>query len=380
MKSLAVLLLVCIFQCLVSYQASAQQMFLDGLYNGSVAWADYNNDGFQDLLVTGTDENGNSYSRIYKNSKGETFIEQSQIELPGASNASSVWADYDKDGFMDIVISGKQNGVGYTSVIYKNNGDGTFSEQSQIELMDIFDGSVAWADYNNDGFPDLLISGNTGGALQYTVFTKIYKNNGDGSFTEQTQISITGVIQGSVAWGDYNNDNYLDILLTGKAGASASDPIISKIYKNNGDETFTEQAQINLQAVDSSSVAWGDYNKDGYLDILLTGYDGTVPVTKIYKNNGNETFTEQTQIALQAVQKSSVAWGDYNNDDFPDILLSGKDGTGNRTSKIYINNGDETFAEQTQISLPEVDFSSVAWCDYNNDNFLKRAYGKNLQE
>ena len=369
MKNLKIFLIICVSQFLYVSQAFAQQIYLDGLYNGSVAWADYNNDGFQDLLVTGTDEHDDSYSRIYKNSKGETFIEQSQIKLPGASNASSAWADYDKDGFMDIVISGGQNGAGYTSVLYKNNGDGSFTEQSQIDLMDIANGSVAWADYNNDGFPDLLISGYTG-PTPFSVFTRVYKNNGNGSFTEQTQISIDGVINGSIAWGDYNNDNYLDILVTGKIGVFANDTVISKIYKNNGDETFTEQTQINLQAVGSSSVAWADYNQDGYLDILLTGNDGTAPVTKIYKNNGNETFTEQTQIVLQAVQKSSVAWGDYNNDDFPDILLTGSDATGSRASKIYINNGDETFAEQTQINLSGADSSSVAWCDYNNDNFL----------
>ena len=97
--------------------------------------------------------------------------------------------------------------------------------------------------------------------------SKMYRNNGDNSFTEQTSITLTGVAYSSVAWGDYDNDGDLDILLTGDNGSSR----ISKIYRNNGNNTFTEQTSIALTGVDSSSVAWGDYDNDGDLDILLTG-------------------------------------------------------------------------------------------------------------
>jgi hypothetical protein len=77
---------------------------------------------------------------------------------------------------------------------------------------------------------------------------------------------------------------------------------VSKIYKNNGDGTFTEQTSISLTGVSGSSVAWGDYDNDGDLDILLTGNNSSnVPVSKIYKNNGDGTFTEQTSISLTGV-------------------------------------------------------------------------------
>jgi predicted nucleotidyltransferase len=127
----------------------------------------------------------------------------------------------------------------------------------------------------------------------------------------------------SVAWGDYDNDGDLDILLTGYSGSAA----VSKIYKNNGDGTFTEQTSISLAGVQYSSVAWGDYDNDRDLDILLTGsLSNGNPVSKIYKNNGNGTFTEQTSISLTGVQNSSVAWGDYDNDGDLDILLTGHNG------------------------------------------------------
>ena len=97
-------------------------------------------------------------------------------------------------------------------------------------------------------------------------------------FTEQTSITLDGVYQSSVAWGDYDNDGDLDILLTGDTGSIR----VSKIYRNDGDNTFTEQTSIALTGVNDSSVAWGDYDNDGDLDILLTGYTGSSRVSKIY--------------------------------------------------------------------------------------------------
>ena len=93
----------------------------------------------------------------------------------------------------------------------------------------------------------------------------------------------------SVAWGDYDNDGYLDILLTGQSSSS----YISKIYRNNGNNTFTELNRTYINGIGYSSASWGDYDNDGYLDILLTGYNESDRVSKIYSNNGDNTFTEQ---------------------------------------------------------------------------------------
>ena len=111
-------------------------------------------------------------------------------------------------------------------------------------------------------------------------------------FTEQTAISLPGVDWGSVEWGDYDSDGDLDIVVAGTAGS----PIyagICRIYCNNGDNTFTEQTSINLPGVNGSSVAWGDYDNDGDLDIILTGDLGSINnISKIFRNNGDNTFTE----------------------------------------------------------------------------------------
>ncbi|HVO72430.1 MAG TPA: FG-GAP-like repeat-containing protein, partial [Ignavibacteriaceae bacterium] len=213
------------------------------------------------------------------------FTEQTSINLTGVSNSSVAWGDYDNDGDLDIVLTG-WNGNNPISKIYSNNGNNTFKEETSISLVGVFHSLVKWGDYDNDGDLDILLCGiKTNG----DIISTINRNNGNNTFTELTSISLAGVQDGSADWADYDNDGDLDILLT---GSSESGPI-SKIYKNNGNNAFTEQTSISLTDIYACSAAWGDYDNDGDLDILLTGWCESGYISKIYRNNGNNTFTEQ---------------------------------------------------------------------------------------
>ncbi len=346
---------------------------LTGVYGGSVAWGDYNSDGKLDILLTGETGSG-MVSKIYRNNGNGTFSEDTTADsvLTGVTYSSVAWGDYNSDGKPDILLTG-YNGATSVSKIYRNNGNGTFSEDTTADssLTGVSYGSVAWGDYNSDGRPDILLTGDTGSG----PVSKIYRNNGNGTFTETpftADLNLIAVRLGSVAWGDYNSDGKPDILLTGKTASSA---LVSKIYRNNGDGTFSEDmtADGGLTAVYQSSVAWGDYNSDGKSDILLTGWSGSAYVSKIYKNNGGTTFSEDTtaDAGLTGVAENSVAWGDYNSDGKPDILLTGYGASG-QVSQIYRNNGGTTFSEDFTADLPltGVYGGSVAWGDYNSDGKL----------
>ena len=337
---------------------------LTGVRISSVAWGDYNSDGRLDILLTGYGGSG-SIAKIYKNNGDGSFSEDytAESDLTGVYYSSVAWGDYNSDGKPDILLTGYSSS-GPVSKIYKNNGNGTFSRDTTADsaLVGVYYSSVAWGDYNSDGKPDILFTGYTGSAY----VAKIYKNNGNGSFSEDTSADacLTGVYYSSVAWGDYNSDGKPDILLTG-LGASA---YVAKIYKNNGNGTFSEDitADSGLTPVSSGSVAWGDYNSDGKPDILLTGAtDSGYYVSKIYKNNGNGTFSEDTAAGLPGVFAGSVAWGDYNSDGKPDILLTGYDAL-RQVSKIYKNNGNGTFSD-AGCGLTGVYYGSAAWGDYNSD-------------
>ncbi|MCP4542281.1 MAG: VCBS repeat-containing protein, partial [Chloroflexi bacterium] len=133
---------------------------------------------------------------------------------------------------------------------------------------------------------------------------------------------LTGVYESSVAWGDYDNDGDLDILLT---GAGSGGPL-AKLYENTG-SGFAENITASnvLTGVEYSSVAWGDYDNDGDLDILLTGDTGGYnPLTSVYENTGAGFSVDAVASNdLAQVRYSSVAWGDYDNDGDLDILLTG---------------------------------------------------------
>ncbi len=188
------------------------------------------------------------------------------------------------------------------SKIFRNNGHNTFTQQTSILLTGVSESSVSWGDYDNDGYFDILLSGRTENS---DIISKIYHNDGANNFTEETSIVLPGISRGSARWGDYDNDDYLDILLTGMG--------VSKIYHNNENNTFKKLTSFSINGISISSSAWGDYDNDGYLDILLTGTNSNPlhSITKIYRNSGNGTFTEQTWISFTGVNGGSAAWGDY---------------------------------------------------------------------
>ncbi|MGD8781553.1 MAG: FG-GAP-like repeat-containing protein, partial [Ignavibacteria bacterium] len=321
-----------------------------------VAWGDYDNDGDLDILLTGGYETSNTDYTIIYNNMGNGNFENSGISLVGIDEGSIAWGDYNNDGDLDILLTGS-NDPNPFSIIYQNTGSGSF-ENSGVSLSGVNLSSAKWGDYDNDGDLDILLCG---GTLNGRI-SKIYKNNGNGTFSN-SGISLTGVEQGSAEWGDYDNDGDLDILLTGYSDSG----LISKIYKNNGNDSFSNSG-ISLLAVWKSSARWGDYDCDGDLDILLTGWNSSwQKIIKIYKNNGNDSFEDIT-LLLDGVIRGSTAWGDYDNDGDLDILLTGNSGSG-EISKIYKNNGNDSFSD-SGISLTAVQRSSVAWGDYDNDGDL----------
>lgn len=307
-----------------------------GVSHSSIAWGDYNNDGLPDIMIVGTTtgRNAGASSKLYKNNGDDTFTEiinpvvnSSLTIFKGVWNMPSVaWADYNNDGHLDVVISGNYyTGAGgtYITSLYKNNGNGTFTEQTPLKdgaTTKIFPGlyfcSVAWADYNNDGFKDLLITGNynNGGA-----YTRLYKNNSDETFSEvsQTDAPFTGVQRSAIAWADYNNDGFKDVMITGQ--------YVSKLYKNRGNGSFEEVTTAVFPQVSNSTIAWADINADGLPDLVLGGFIVNRTdqyVTKIFKNNGDDTFTE-IMAPLPQVQYGAYTLQDADMDGKPELLITG---------------------------------------------------------
>ena len=283
---------------------------LAAINNGSIAWGDYDNDEDLDILLAGS-----GLSRIYRNDNG--VYTDINASLTGVRDASVAWGDYNNNGLQDIIITGSG-----TSKIYNNNY-GVFTDIN-APLQGVSEGSVA-GDFDNDGDLDILLTGYNGD----TDYAKVYRND-DSTFTD-INAPLTEIRYSSVAWIDYDNDGDLDISTTGLQTSGVIN--ISNIYRNTGG-TF---AKINapLSGVYYGSSAWGDHDIDGNIDFLLTGYNNVGELTStLYRNNGS-TFTA-VNYPFTGVVHSSVAWGDYDNDMDLDILLSGS-GNFNVVSNIYRN-------------------------------------------
>src|SRR6266508_4426535 len=273
--------------------------------------------------------------------------------LPAVSASSVAWGDYDNDGRLDILLTGYSSSLGNIARVYHNDGGGSFTAIN-AGLPGVYQGSVAWGDYDNDGKLDILLSGYSSA---YGNIARVYHNDGGGSFSD-VNAGLPGVNNSSVAWGDYDNDGRLDILLAG----SRSTGNIARVYRNNGNGSFSD-ISAGLPGIGYSSVAWGDYDNDGRLDILLAGSSSTGDIARVYHNNGNGSFTN-INAGLPGMHWGSVAWGDYDNDGQLDSLL-----IGNYTARVYRNDGNGSFSD-VDAGLPAINIGSAAWGDYDNDGKL----------
>ncbi|MDY6938849.1 MAG: S8 family serine peptidase [Cyanobacteriota bacterium] len=318
-------------------------------------WGDYDNDGDLDILLAGQNAVSVGITKIYRNDGGNfTDIE---ADLKGILNFGSVdWGDYDNDGDLDILLAGWDNSATgpEPSTVYRNDG-GNFTDIA-ADLPPATASSVAWGDYDNDRDLDILITGTDDTSNN---FSKIYRNDG-GNFTD-IEANLEGFAYGSVDWGDYDSDGDLDLLLT---GSNNSSPIVSKVYRND-DGNFSDINGFPLGGGDDAT--WGDYDNDGDLDVLLTGGDSSGLISKVYRND-NGSFTE-TQTNLKGVGGSSLEWGDYDRDGDLDILLAGQNADGVLTEivskTIYRNN---TEIPNTAPTAPTSLNSQVSSSTINGDS------------
>ena len=314
---------------------------LPGVQWPGIDWGDYDNDGDLDILLTGRTSGSSGFSRVYNNDNG-TFTDIG-AGLADVYDSSVDWGDYDNDGDLDILLTGQ-----YVSKVYRNDG-GTFTDIN-AGLTGVNVSSAAWGDYDNDGDLDILLAGYLGDAG-----TTILYRNDDGTFVD-AEAGLPAVWAGAVAWGDYDNDGDLDILLAGND--------ISRVYQND-DGVFTDIG-AGLTPVHEASAAWGDYDSDGDLDIVLAGLEGVVSITKVYRNNDG-TF-EDLNAGLAGIDSGEVAWGDYDNDGDLDIILTGYHAPGGLT--LVYDNINGTFSYMTVTGLQSVWKSAAAWGDYDNDGDL----------
>jgi len=241
----------------------------------------------------------------------------------------------------DLVDYDNDNSIDYFSgnMLYHNvNGSYSFTGQ-YLDIFILHNSPTSVIDINNDGKQDIASS------AQNSPFVICY-GKGDGTFNK-TITSIPMVVSGSIDWGDFNNDEFSDLLILGVLQGEIP---ITKIYNNNGG-LLTESPCL-LEQLSYGTARWGDYNNDGRLDILMCGAkQNGVPVTLLYKNTQAGFVLQPTNIP--GVKYGSAEWGDYDNDGDLDIILMGVDSLGKNITKIFINTyGQNKFIVNSPPSIP----------------------------
>ena len=303
-----------------SFQIVNDTPFPD-LFPGSVTWWDYNNDGFIDLLMSGRAAEDDYKALVFKNLSGNGFEEQTGITLiDGNPNTAS--GDFNNDGRADIIISGKATGDAKTTKIYANKGNGIFRRDTTIELEGKLQGNNSITDFNNDGYLDLLL--NRIPYLENDV-PKLYRNNQNG-FERVTDIEMP-VLNGTFAWADTDCDGDLDLFIRGNTNSGNQ----TLFYRNDASSFIKKN--ISVRGANSTSLAPGDYDNDGDPDLATTGQH-IITSSEIQINNGNNTFSE-SDFGFQGVRNGLSIWGDYDADHDLDLLI-----TGYSTNYLYSNNGN----------------------------------------
>jgi hypothetical protein len=386
-------------------------------------WGDYNNDGYLDLFVANTASSHGAEevrNRLYRNNTDGTFSEVGTemgvaeishnneedddddhlaVDHESSGSVGASWADYDGDGWLDLLVCNRHAGL----ILFRNSGQGPFlhqtkesnlvlhshDEQAHHEINSIGCEHAIWGDYDNDSDLDLFVcvavieehetdhehanipAHEHAEEKHLVTENRFFENNGDGTFTDRTDDLNLGdpneAVSHTALWFDYNNDGHIDLFVANLGSYNQDTAAPSRLYRNNGDRTFTEVAEavgLTDKAYPLGALAF-DFNNDGYLDLQLIHHPShedfqagefyRTPHPLFQSNFGMEFSNINADIG-QAIFETGItdinhaiglAASDYNQDGTIDFLISENHGDG--PIRLYQNTAPSTNQNWVQI-------------------------------
>ncbi len=327
---------------------------LKGVMTPVAQWLDVAHSKHMGVWVSGEYFLNNKHfvvSQVNKYKDANHFV-YTKSTLPAIYNGASASADYDGDGDKDIVVTGLTQYNTPVMRLYNNLGAYRYKLDNQM-FNPVTNGSVVWGDFDNDKDQDILATGKDANNKLTTI---IYQNN-NGVFDELVS-GVPGVYYGNADWGDYDGDGRLDILITGDVGGHP----YTAVYK------YYQRKYIRLKqdflALKHSYAKWGDLDSDGDLDFIVSGEDEYgYPSCRIYSNENG--FFKEIPTTIRGLKGCYIDLADYDHDGDLDIVMAGESLERSYTY-IYENLGAFRF-KNIYAGLPGVASGIVKWGDYDGD-------------
>ena len=342
----------------------------EGVENGKVSWGDYDKDGDMDLALMGSASTG-TITNVYKNNNG--VFENTNQNFTKFIGGDIEFVDVNQDGFLDVAVSGFAEGNIRKSELYINQEGAFFELMENYDVRGLSQVDMEWGDLDNDGDPDLIISG-----IDQTnqFMTLYYTNLGDFNFLQEGLFYDFGVINGEIDIVDADQDGDNDLFTNGTGGSVTSPQfhsnfVVNTYYREGYDEQGNNNSNnpFNVgRGYKNGNTIYSDIDGDGELDYLAIGED-------TQGNVQTQSNLSMLNSILPTLKNVDFDFADYNNDGQSDLILTGEDvNSGAAVTKLYTTFpayfGAQYGLVDSQLAIAGLRSSSTYWIDYDKDGDL----------
>lgn len=337
--------------------------FFQGLYDGSLSAADVDGDLDVDFFASGFTDFPDPKSTLFLNNGNGFFTPSTDTVFVPIHSSSSAFFDADGDLDQDLLVLGRNDMGTADAKLYLNDGVGSYSISTVANLQGLRNSALAIGDLDGDSIPDIIAAGRNG--LNQRVAQQ-YLNDGTGSFSLVAGTTFPGVEAGSLSLGDVDGDNDLDLFISGRHAFQVD---TAKLFLNDGSGNFSIDASQDFLNVQNSQSVFVDVDGDLDLDLVYSGEADTATISVIYLNDGQGVFTLDPTNQLLGLQVGSIEAADLEGDGDIDLIMSGLDTLELRTTLVYQNDGTGTFSVDSTVDLRGLYTSASVLADFSANQF-----------
>ena len=339
--------------------------YFEPIQEGDIKFIDIDGDNDMDFVQFGKTATNNRVTQVYFNDSLGVFRLDTVNQYPNFNHGSIAFGDLDGDTDIDMIMSGNSNVFGgRRTEIFLNNGSGVFTIKATNNLTPMEESALQLGDFDGDGDLDLVISGRDGSGFG-NYGSALFLNDGSSNFSLVSGIPFIEVLYSAIDTADIDNDGDLDLLI---CGSDKNYKNLTQIYVNNGNASFQAISTSSFPGYEHSNHSFGDADQDGDPDVMILGDDGRFPTTRFFEMDSTGKY-QLINNTFNGIRSGEIILEDFDNDQDLDLVYSG-----NRTNYAggtyyYKNDGNNNFTSQSTNFNPDL-YGHIASGDIDHDNDL----------